>query len=456
MLKSISKKDQKIDIIYKKKSNFFLFIKNFCKSLLFQIVIHLFVNLLIKKKNIQKEVTIIDYFCIEDHFDNNRYYGKVSTKNYLNKKNILFVPTFIIGKGIIKTLKRIYGLKNNKNILFKEHFLNFKDIYFSLFYYKELYNFKKKYQFLDKINYSNLIFDEIINYKNVSTILISKLNYYFIKNLKKEKIELKKAINWFENQQNDKAWNYALRKYYPKITTFGYQGFTIYPQYMCTHPSYSEEKCKVIPHKVIVIGKAYRNSRKEFFKNIKLINGPALTFQDVYKYNFNQENKKNILVILTGYHNLDSILLNWTLELSKNFKKIKIIIKPHPHLPISKINYDQKFNDNIEVVNLPLNKIYPKTKIVISCGPTSATIESLAYGYDLIIPILDVNDKLMIKMLKISSKKIYYADNEKKFILSVKKVLNNKKISKIKNKNKLALKRYLFNKSSKKNMRLFH
>ena len=225
---------------------------------------------------------------------------------------------------------------------------------------------------------------------------------------------------------------------------------------MCTHPSYSEEKCKVIPNKVIVIGKAYINSRKEFFKNIKLINGPALTFQNVFKYDFTQVDKKNILVILTGYHDLDIILLNWTLKLSKKYNKIKIIIKPHPHLPISRIRWSRKLSSNIEISNFSLSKIYAKTKIVVSCGPTSATIESLAYGHDLIIPILDINDKLMFKMLKIDNRKIHFAESEKKLILCVKKLLNNKKLSGDKKKSKFGLKKYLFNESSKINMRLFN
>ena len=185
LLNSIKKK-KKIKLIYKNNNNYFLFIKNFCKSLIFQIIILLFVNFFVKKRSVEKKVTLIDFFCIEDNFYNNRYYGQVATKNYLKNKNILFVPTFIIGKGIIQTLKRIYGLKNNKNILFKEHFLNFKDIILSLSYYKDLDNFKKKYNYLDKIDYSKLIFEEIKNYKNVNTILISKLNYYFIKKLSRE------------------------------------------------------------------------------------------------------------------------------------------------------------------------------------------------------------------------------------------------------------------------------
>ena len=167
-----------------------------------------------------------------------------------------------------------------------------------------------------------MIFEEIRNDTQVSTILISKLNYYFVKNLKSKKIKLKKIINWFENQQIDRAWNFAFRKFYPKSKTLGYQGFTLYPQYMCTHPSESEENCKVIPEKIIVIGKAFKNSIKEFFKQINIIQGPALTFQHVFQHKkYKGKDKNKILIILTGYNYLDKILVQWGQQIAEKFYK---------------------------------------------------------------------------------------------------------------------------------------
>ena len=60
------------------------------------------------------------------------------------------------------------------------------------------------------------MYEEIKNNFEINTIILSKLNYYFIKNLHIKDISVKKSINWFENQQIDKAWNFAFRKYFPK------------------------------------------------------------------------------------------------------------------------------------------------------------------------------------------------------------------------------------------------
>jgi hypothetical protein len=454
LLNDLKKKNDKVEIIYKEQNIKFLFIKNFLKSLILQSIILFFVKIFIKKNKISKNLVLIDYFHIQNNFYNNRYYNEVSSKKFLSNKNIFFVPTFVSGKGFIRTLINIFKLRHNKKILFKEHFLSFRDLICSYLYFKNLNFFNKKYLKYSKIDFSNLMYEEIKNNFEINTIILSKLNYYFIKNLYIKDISVKKSINWFENQQADKAWNFAFRKYFKKTLVLGYQGFTLYPQYMCTHPSQNEEKCKTIPEKIIVIGKAYVQSRKEFFKTAKILVGPALTFQKIFDTKNSKKKSKNVLLILTGISEIDKVLINWCIKVAESLKKIKIILKPHPILPIdNKISHD--FPKNVHINNSNLFKIYPKVRVVISCGPTSATIESLAYGLELIIPILDVNDELILDILSGKKKNIVLVKNEKSLIIQLKKTLE-KKTNKNRDKRKDTLiKNYFFNKSSKKNMRLF-
>ena len=68
----------------------------------------------------------------------------------------------------------------------------------------------------------------------------------------------------------DKAWNYGFRKFFPKVETIGYQGFTNYPEYMNTIPTACENKHKVIPEKIFVLSKNYKYLRKEFCKQLKI------------------------------------------------------------------------------------------------------------------------------------------------------------------------------------------
>ena len=86
----------------------------------------------------------------------------------------------------------------------------------------------------------SLINKELYSYKNLTGQILGWQNYLFFKNLKSSDIKLKKTINWFENQSSDRGWNLGVRKFFPKVKNFGYQGFTYLPQYMCLSPSSNE------------------------------------------------------------------------------------------------------------------------------------------------------------------------------------------------------------------------
>ena len=72
-------------------------------------------------------------------------------------------------------------------------------------------------------------------------------------------------------------------KLYPKSEIFGYQGITHYSQYMNTIPAKYEEEAKVVPKKILTIGRAYKNLKKEFFKSADVSIAPALNYQFLFK-----------------------------------------------------------------------------------------------------------------------------------------------------------------------------
>ena len=96
------------------------------------------------------------------------------------------------------------------------------------------------------------------------------LNFSFARALKNENIQIKKVINWFENQTVDKGWNYGFRKFHPNVQTVGYQGFFYYGQYLNQTPTETEDKAKVIPHKIFVNSKIFVKLRKEFYKKANI------------------------------------------------------------------------------------------------------------------------------------------------------------------------------------------
>ena len=456
LLEKISKKTKKkIEIEYKSSSNKKINKISILKSLLFQTIIYFFVNIFIRRKRVNNFVVLIDLFYTGSDLSKNRHYGDLTINKFLSKKNFLFIPTFVMGSGIFNILKGILILGKNKNVIFKEHYISIFHIFKSCSYFFKIKKFKIRYNFFKGTDYSNLIFEEIKYYQDPNTIITAKINYLFIKNLKKFNFKVSKAINWFENQPVDRSWNYGFRKYFPKIKILGYQGFTIYPQYMCTHPSKSEEEAKVIPKEVVVIGKAFKKSRKEFFPKAKILVGPALNYQKIYKYSKKKIKKKiKLLVILSGVEHIDSILLNWTIELCEIKYKNIIMIKPHPNLPLNQIVDKTKLPKNLIKCQEDTAKLFQASENVVSCGPTSATLECLVYNCFLIVPVLDINDKISFKYLNISKNRFQIVNNCNEFISLLTKLLRKK--SKKKNNNvSFNFKENLFSKNTHKNLKLF-
>ena len=426
--------------------------------LVFSLAIFLFSKMIKDKKsklNKNSNYILIDIFITSNNLSIARYYNGLDKKNLKNKKNIFFVPT-ILYLNIFKLPILVKQIRNNKNFILKEDFINFSDIIYAFNYI-----FRKKKFYTKYINYknwdlSNLIRKELSKYSDFRATLISILNYRFAKNLCCKNIKLKKVINWFENTTVDKGWNFGFRKFYPKTTVLGYQNFTLYRQFMCLHPSKAEYSYRVIPNEIIVIGKAYKKARKEFCKEIKVSDGPALRFNHLFSYKYSSERKYNILVSL----NLDVIesrkILTSVINTKYGQSGKKIFIKSHPLMPLSKIITEELIPKNFVELKGDFFKIVRNSRIIISAGMSSSIIESFVCGCAILIPYINKNDYYNYRYLKIprASYKICKSsselDNKINHFLNEKELSRKKRISKIN-----LLKSKLFEKTTKRNLNIF-
>ena len=87
---------------------------------------------------------------------------------------------------------------------------------------------KHPYNKLKKIDYSDIIYNEINSNINLSSQILAWQNYFFFKNLKKINIKIKKNINWFENQSQDKGWNLGARTFFPNAKVLVIKGFVTF------------------------------------------------------------------------------------------------------------------------------------------------------------------------------------------------------------------------------------
>ena len=78
-------------------------------------------------------------------------------------------------------------------------------------------------------------------------------------------------------------------------------------------------------------------------------------------------------------------------------------------------------------------------------------------GLSLIVPILDINDKLIFNTIKINKNILKYAENVEELILNIEKKLQKKiKILSFKKRKMFILRNHLFNRANEKNLKLFY
>ena len=266
--------------------------------------------------------------------------------------------------------------------------------------------------------------EEFLNFKNINASIIGIQNYLFAKNLKIRKIKVLKIINWFENSNVDKGWNLGFNKFYPESKTFGYQGYFLEKEWLYIDPSDAEFKFKVIPKKLICIGKKLIKTRKEYCKKLNVKNDINLRFIDLD--NNSVIKKKNLILIILNIDIENSkAIIKEILETQYCKNGNKIFIKEHPLLKIKKLNLPN-LPENIEVIEGKFSEIVKKFKIVITSGSSSSILEALFAQCFIIFPFNNYFDSFNISQLKISKKRFAVCDNIKKIDKNIKNFLNRK------------------------------
>ena len=445
---------KKIIVILKKNKKslrrffYFLYIAKNIILVLFQFFLTKL--LLSKKGEISKKNVLIDTFIIDSFYKEKVYYGDVYRYANKDKKKVLFVPT-IVQNNFFKFYKIIKSLNSDNKFFFRETLTDFSDLKFCFLYLFRKKKFFIKYKKYESFDLSAIIKNEINFNRDLFSIFLSLHIFCFVKKLKKNSVQFKKVVNWFENQSMDKAWNYGFRKFFPKVETIGYQGFTNYPEYMNTIPTNSEYNSKVIPEKIVILNKSYKYLRKEFCKKLKVIGGPALRSEDLFRLKKKRKKKFNIVIFLEGASKeMDKEVILKFIRISNYFPTLKFYIKAHPILPIFKLNLN--IPKNFIELKEKFSFIASQTNISVTYGNTSATLESLAYGCKLILPFDNLHDRESLLKLKIQKNLYRVCSTDQMLINAINYFIKaNKKNFRKKN---TKMKNFLFSRVTKKNIRI--
>ena len=460
LLKHFDKKFNQINLINKKKNFLKLLYSNL--SVLILLIIRVFIKVFfIKKKKIikDKQLIFIDTFILPTHIDEDRYYtGLIDILNQekiINNIQIYFIPTItnIHISNFFNYYKKV--LISDRNFFIKDSYLKISDYFYAIFHYARIKKIRFNEVKLNEIDYSDLI-NEDLNDIKYNTSIESLLNYRFIKNLYKNKINIIKFINWWENQPIDKGYNLALKKYYKNTNVLGYIGFVPRNFDFQLFPTDYEIKLNMIPDSIGVIGKGYKEIVNKFSTNLNIIDLPALRFDHIFKHKFkiNKTKNKNILIALpVDIFKSISLLDNIPKNLDKIFPQfqINIIVKSHPQTPenLTLKNFNINNYKNC-IIGQKSTLSYLKECDVLISSMSSICMEALAIGKPCLVfdesigveynPIPNDVDEILWKLCKdniqilenlsffldINTKNNDLIENQSKFIKEKYFIENNK------------------------------
>ena len=362
-------------------SRFYFFIKTF----LFILSIKIFKEN--KTKNSCKEVNLTFYPIF---FKNKQDYMYRNNKKNLN---FLISDETNLYLGFRSLYKRFFEVKNQKDIIVVEKYIEIKDVIKNLFFtfktVKTLYS-------NNSFKIDNIIFDDIIlKYFYKSLLNSSKLNIYTKALLK---IVSKLKINKVNYIMFEYGFGYFLRKTLSKKVFFnGYQHGYYSDQIMWLNQvNLYKNKKTFLPNKVICKNEVSFKSYKKVFPNnyIKIDKKNEVINKFFMEINnsIKGKNKNNKFLIICGAYDFNEIFNSLkNISLKPTNSKITFYLKIHPKM-ILNVNLDEYKNIKI-IRKLGQNKF---EKVFITSASTMTTeaetylknysIISLPYKHD-IIPI---------------------------------------------------------------------
>lgn len=407
-----------------------LFLKNF----LFFFLKYIFINLIIFKKK-YKNINIASTFVLPVNLNYN-FYKKFFSE--IKIKKIHYIPLFInfSFKNLFFYVKKSY---KKKNIIFTESFLTFEDILRSFF---STFKMNKNLLLFNGNNFNAIIKEELRTKRYNRSVIQSYLNFFFFKRLKKNNIQVIKAVSTFENQIIDKGWQLGVNKCYSDCSNYAYQPVSFHPQFQYLYPTNSERISRVLPSEIYVTGKLFLKERKKFCKKLIYNLSSDQKFLNIKKIKKNI----NILILLSGIKKFDIELIDIIKHNYLFFSESGIVVyfKFHPILEsgyIFKDIYRYKFFKEIHGSG---SKVIQRSKIVITSSFTAGLYESLIRGCYTFLYNLHPLDYAIYKKFNYIDNFLFFRNPDRMFqILNL--YINKKVILKKNNVKHEKLKELLFN-----------
>ena len=368
--KNLDLSNFKIKYSYKKTIKKILLNLNYLKTkikiFLMDIILPLFFKI---RYDFKDNLVLLDTFITDVSLNNlntknDRFYGDYY--NYLKKKeevNILVIGNIENITSIKSYFKLLKFVSNEKNLIIPEFYISKLDLLksFILSFVIPLKKFKipliNKYSNQNFINYNikqEIFYIDI--YKNL-------IKYFFFKKLKKNNIDFKGLVNWYENKTKDRIIKYSLNTFFPKIKINALIGFFLSKQLYYQFPTRADIENQLSPDNIFVISKNCKIIIDKFIDEKSNLTQPGRFKYLLEKKSYKPSNRDIFFVALPIFK--DSVyemleMIDYSLYKINN-SKIKNVLK-------IKINFHPKFNKklimkillnfkNIKLSNLIFDKI---------------------------------------------------------------------------------------------------
>jgi hypothetical protein len=238
ILKKLLKHKKKVTKIVLKKKSLNLGIFRLCKNTILNIT-YIILSLLCKskyRKNVfynSKNIILFSTRVINDQLRKDtfqeRYYPGL--EKYSKKKKIFFFPILLFRLNIIKFVKII---DKKQNIICEFDVLNLYDYLECFFKSFLIYKYKFKKIYFKDYEVTELVNNQLNNDFYSQSLFQNLIIYNFIKKIRSN-LNIETFVDWFENQQINRAFNIAVNNYFPKVKSIGYQGFIVSENFYYFH-----------------------------------------------------------------------------------------------------------------------------------------------------------------------------------------------------------------------------
>lgn len=232
-----------------------------------------------------RALVVIDTFIMPGYETSDRWYGSLwENLPDAARAATFFVPT-VVATPLRKMSSMYRGIRHSaRNFMLKEDYVTLADILFAVAHPRRLA--KMTIDPVTTLGYdvSGLVREEMATDRDPVTTVESLLTYRFVHRLRQHGVRVRLAIDWFEGQVIDKAWNLAFKRYYPEAKRVGYRAFESFPFYLCSYPTEAERVGGVAPDTIAVQGRATSATVREFLPDLDVMVIPSFKAQYVWDH----------------------------------------------------------------------------------------------------------------------------------------------------------------------------